>query len=235
MGTEAFVADRSRQFLYQRFNRLLAEAAHLVETDLPPAEFYRELLQRVLAGTGAVAAAVWTRTASGAIQAEYQVNGSSVSPDGAEHDELLHQVFHAGHALALEPRTGSNGQVGPAASNPTAYLLLIAPIRVERQAAALIEARLEPIQDGNLQAALLHFLAGLAHHASLFVRDDRLREAGRTTADLDPAGSILPAGTHRFGPRADGVHGGQRRTPPRGMRSPQRDWAAWPPGGRGCR
>ena len=165
MGTEAFVAERSRQFLYRRFQRLLAEAAQLAETDLPPGEFYREMLQRALAGTGAVAGAIWTRTANGVLQPECQ-NTSVQSLDGADHDELLHQAFQAGQPFALDPQ---------AANNPTAHLLMIAPIRVERQTAALIEVQLEPIQDADLHAAILHFLIGLAHHASLYARDERLR------------------------------------------------------------
>ncbi len=49
MGTEAFAAERSRQFLYRRFNRLLAEAARLAEDEAVAAERAAEAADDALA------------------------------------------------------------------------------------------------------------------------------------------------------------------------------------------
>src|SRR5918998_298287 len=52
----------------RQINRLIEEVERLAEGELTPAEFYGELLKRVLAAMAAPAGAVWARTPHGNLQ-----------------------------------------------------------------------------------------------------------------------------------------------------------------------
>src|SRR5262245_48364276 len=112
--------------------------------DLAPAEYYGEFLQRLLTAIAAPAGAIWLRTPQGNLQLQYQINMRQVGLDSTEtsrqtHDELLRQVAMKGQPGLLPPHSGL-GQVeggGPAPGNPTGYVILIAPILVEKQVAGL--------------------------------------------------------------------------------------------------
>src|SRR5688572_31026004 len=85
----------------RQINRLAEEIAQLSETELSPAEYYGEFLQRLMTAIAAPAGAVWIRTPQGNLQLQYQINMRQVGldrfPNSRQmHDELLRQVAMGG-------------------------------------------------------------------------------------------------------------------------------------------
>ena len=74
------VIERERRRLSQR----LEEVARLCEADINPPTFYGELLKRLLESLAAPAGAVWTRTAQGNLQLQFQINLKEVGLDRTE-------------------------------------------------------------------------------------------------------------------------------------------------------
>src|SRR5437773_1397946 len=115
----------------RHINRLIEEVGRLAESELPPTEFYAELLKRVLAAMAAPAGAVWTRTSHGNLQLQFHINMREVGLDRSEHakqthDELLRRAVLNPQPLHLLPHSGMGPEEGKtAAGNPTDFLLLL--------------------------------------------------------------------------------------------------------------
>src|SRR5262249_48889492 len=167
----------------RQINRLAEEIAHLSEQDLPPAEYYGEFLQRVLAAIAAPAGAVWLKTPQGNLQLQYQVNMAQVGLDRSEesratHTELLRQVTMQGKQIGVMPRSGLGTAEGggPAAGNPTDYVILIAPIIVDKQVAGLVEVWQDPNRGHDAQKGFLNFMVKMSQFASGYTRNHQLRQ-----------------------------------------------------------
>jgi hypothetical protein len=167
----------------RQINRLAEEIAHLSEQDLAPADYYGEFLQRVLQALAAPAGAVWLLTQQGNLQLQYQVNmrevGLDRSEDGrASHDELLRQAITRGQSGLLPPHSGLGPAEGnrPPAANPTDYLILLAPIMVDKQVAGLVEVWQDPRRGPDAQRGFLQFLIRMAALAAGYTRNHQLRQ-----------------------------------------------------------
>src|SRR5437773_9252144 len=75
----------------RHINRLIEEVGRLAESELPPTEFYGEMLKRVLSAMAAPAGAVWTRTTQGNLQLSFQINMREVGLDRNEGAKLAHE------------------------------------------------------------------------------------------------------------------------------------------------
>jgi hypothetical protein len=166
----------------KQINRLVEEIARLSEQDLAPAEYYGEFLQRVLTALAAPAGAIWVRTPQGHLQLQYQINLRQVGLDRSEaerqgHDELLRQAAQMGRPLLLPPRssTGTQEEGRPTPGNPTDYMILLAPILVEKQVAGLIEIWQDADRNPDAQRGFLNFLVRMAELASSYSRNHQLR------------------------------------------------------------
>jgi hypothetical protein len=167
----------------KQINRLAEEVANLSEQDLAPAEYYGEFLQRVLAAVAAPAGAVWIRTPQGNLQLQYQINIRQVGIDRSEdarscHDELLRQAILKGQPGFFPPQSGLGRSAGDgaAAGNPTDYVILLAPIMVEKQVAGILEVWQDPSRGPQAQQGFLHFLVRMAGLASSYTRNHQLRQ-----------------------------------------------------------
>ncbi len=167
----------------QQVNRLAEEIAHLSEMDLAPAEYYGEYLQRVLTCLAAPAGAVWLRTPQGNLQLQYQINMRQVGLDSSDtsrqsHDELLRQVAMKGQPNLFWPQSsvGTPEQGVPGAGNPTDYVILLAPILVEKQVAGMVEIWQEPNRGDAAQRGFLQFMVKMAALASGYTRNHQLRQ-----------------------------------------------------------
>jgi len=166
----------------RQINRLAEEIAHFSEMDMAPAEYYGEFLQRVLTALAAPAGAVWLRTPQGNLQLQYQIKMGQVGLDRGEnsrqvHDELLRQAAMKGQPGLIYPQSsvgqGANG--APAAGNPTDYVVLLAPILVEKQVAGLVEIWQDPMRGPDAQRGFLQFLVKMSSLASGYTRNHQLR------------------------------------------------------------
>jgi hypothetical protein len=178
-NVDANLVEQARR----QVNRLAEEIAHLSEMDLPPAEYYGEFLQRVLAAIAAPAGAVWLRTPQGNLQLQYQIRMREVGLDAIEngrqtHDELLRQAVMRGQPAMLAPQSGLGTPEGGgvAAGNPTNFVVLIAPILVDKTLAGLVEVWQDPNRGPDAQRGFLQFLIKMASLASSYTRNHQLRQ-----------------------------------------------------------
>lgn len=167
----------------KQINRLVEEIARLSETDLAPPDYYGEFLQRVLTAVAAPAGAVWVRTPQGHLQLQYQVNLRQVGLDRSEtdrqaHDELLRLAAQMGRPQMVPPRsgTGPSEEGKPAPGNPTDYVILIAPILVDKQVAGLVEVWQDADRNPSAQQGFLQFITRMAELASSYTRNHQLRQ-----------------------------------------------------------
>jgi hypothetical protein len=163
--------------------RLAEEIAHLSEMDLDPPQYYQEFLQRLLMAIAAPAGAVWLRTPQGNLQLQCHINMQQVGLDATEtsrqtHDELLRQAVMRGQAGMVPPQSGLGPTEGNkvAPGNPTNYVILIAPILVDKQVAGLVEVWQDPNRPPDAQRGFLQFMGKMASHASGYTRNHSLRQ-----------------------------------------------------------
>src|SRR5882724_1720888 len=114
----------------RHINRLIDEISRLSEADLAPADYYSEVLKRVLAAMAAPVGAIWTRTQQGNLQLGFQINLREVGLDEEGrriHDELLRHAVANAQPMHLPPHSGGGplkeGHVAP--GNPSGFLLLL--------------------------------------------------------------------------------------------------------------
>jgi hypothetical protein len=164
-------------------NRLFEEVGRLTELDIKPNEFYSEFLTRVLAGLMAPAGAVWICTAQGNLQLQHQINLRQIGLDADEggkqgHDELLRHALRSARPLLIPPHSGTgNSEGGPAAAaNPSDYLILLAPVMVDDQVAALVEIWQFPDRHPDAAGGFLKFLTDMARLASIYTRNVQRRQ-----------------------------------------------------------
>jgi hypothetical protein len=167
----------------RQINRLAEEIARLSEMELEPGAFYGEFLQRVLTAIAAPAGAIWLRTPQGNLQLQYQINMREVGLDRDDqaresHFELLRQAALRGQPGLLAPHSGLGVPEGggPAAGNPTDYVILLAPILIEKQVAGLVEIWQDPNRGADAQRGFLQFLVRMAGLAGVFARNQTMRQ-----------------------------------------------------------
>jgi hypothetical protein len=167
----------------REINRLAEEVAHLSEMDIAPAQYYTQFLNNVLKALAAPAGAVWLVTQQGNLQLQYQVNMRDVGLDRtqegrASHDEFLRQALTQAQPALLPPHSGLGQAEGnrPAPGNPTDYLILLAPILVDKQVAGLIEIWQDPRRGPDAQRGFLQFLVRMAGLAAGYARNNQLRQ-----------------------------------------------------------
>ena len=161
-------------------NHLAKEIAELSRMDLAPAEFYGQFLPRVLAALAAPAGAVWLRTKHGNLEIKYQVNMRQLAKDFAEgrqiHDELIRQAVMKGQPGIVLPKS-LVPEYGIAAGNPTDYVILLAPILCDKQAAGLLEVWQDPNRGNDVQRGFLQFMMRMASLASGYVHKTMAAES----------------------------------------------------------
>ncbi len=181
--TDIKLSEQTIEQIRRQINRLFDEVAHLAEQELAPAQFYGEFLQRALQGIAAPAGAVWLRTAQGHLQLQFQINMRQVGLDTDEagrhaHDELLRQTCLTQRPACLPPHSGSGASDGSptAAGNPTNFVILLAPILVEKQVSGLVEVWQDPRHNPDALPGFLQFLVRMATLASVYLRNAHLRQ-----------------------------------------------------------
>jgi hypothetical protein len=167
-----------------RYGRQIEEAfeaaAKLAGSNLPPTDFYEQLLNRTLKAIDAPAGAVWLRTPQGFLQVACQTNLDKIGLDAKRggrqcHNEVLRQVFQAAppRPVLLEPNgrlAPGGGEAGPVPpANLTEHFALFAPIVTpDKQALGVLEVFQEPTHDPRLYPAFLNYAFQMAGYASQY-------------------------------------------------------------------
>lgn len=167
----------------KQVNQLTEEIAQLSETDVAPAQYYSEFLQRVYFALQGFAAAVWIRTPQGNLQLQCQINLKELGLDRAAdsrpmHDELLRQAAVQQKGGIIKPHFSHNFGTSPEtiAGNPTDYVVLLVPIIQEKQVLGLVEIWQDPTRDQNVLVSLYQFLVRMAAFISIYQRNYQLRQ-----------------------------------------------------------
>jgi hypothetical protein len=164
----------------RQINRLAEEIAHLSEMDLQPQQYYGEFLQRVLTAIAAPAGAIWLRTPQGNLQLQYQINMRHVGLDRDEksretHNKLLEEAYKKAQPGLIPPHSGAT-EGGSGAGNPTDFVILLAPILVDKQIEGIVEVWQDPNRGPDAQRGFLQFLIRMAGLASAYTRNYQLRQ-----------------------------------------------------------
>src|SRR3954468_4983004 len=119
-----------------QIRKLVAEIADLAESDIQPAEFYVEFLNRAVAAVAATGGVFWLLDGRGSLKLQHQLEFRQTGlMDGRArtqpHDALLGGMIQASQPQIIPP--GATIEGVPNAGNPTPFSLIIAPLTVDKQ------------------------------------------------------------------------------------------------------
>jgi len=162
-----------------QIRKLVAEIADLAETDIQPAEFYVEFLNRAVAAVAASGGAFWMLDGRGSLKLQHQLEFRLTGlMDGraktAPHDALLGCMIQASQPQIIPPNATIEGV--PNAGNPTPFSLIIAPLVVDKQVVGLIEIMMDPTRRAATQKSTLRFVSDLCDLAASYLKNRQMRQ-----------------------------------------------------------
>lgn len=143
----AAIHQQSSEFAdpdWLEFESLLGELAEIAKSELPFEQLANLLLDKTVQILGATGGAIWLAARSLPAQLICQANPQVLDGllNAKFHQQLLDQVRTEGEATTLPP--GGNTHGSRSLTNPTAYTLLVAPLKVDDDIAGLFEIVLRP-------------------------------------------------------------------------------------------
>src|SRR3954468_5194183 len=162
-----------------QIRKLVAEIADLAESDIQPAEFYVEFLNRAVAAVAASGGAFWLLDGRGSIKLQHQLEFRLTGLlDGRvrtqPHDALLGCMIQASQPQIIPP--GATIEGVPNAGNPTGFSLIIAPLMVDKQVVGLIEILMDPNRRAATQKSTLRFVSDLCDLAASYLKNRQMRQ-----------------------------------------------------------
>ncbi len=162
-----------------QIRKLVAEIAELAESDIQPAEFHVEFLQRVVAAVAASGGVLWLMDGRGGLklqhQLEYRQTGLMDNRQRAQpHDALLGVMLQASQPQIIPPGAAVEGV--PGAGNPTGFALIIAPLIVDKQVVGLVEILMDPTRRAATQKSTLRFVSDLCDLAAQYLKNRQMRQ-----------------------------------------------------------
>ncbi len=159
--------------------RLIAEIADLAESDIQPAEFYVEFLNRAVASVWAKGGAFWMLDGRSSLKLQHQLEFRLTGlMDGrakqAPHDALLGCMIQAAQPQIIPP--GATIEGVPNAANSTPFALILAPLTVDKQVVGLIELLMEPDRRAVHQKSTVRFVSDLCDLASSYFKNRQMRQ-----------------------------------------------------------
>lgn len=178
MSTEQSVDPHLIEQTKQQIRSLVVEIANLSKQDLDVREFYGAFLDRVISALAAIGGAVWAISEAGGLELQYQNNLRETHlADNQEslnaHGQLLQKIIASGEGGLVQPRSGE-GQNGQA-SNPSDFLLILGPIKLDQDTKGIVEVFQRPGAPPTTQRGYLKFLLQMCDLASDFLKTRQLR------------------------------------------------------------
>ena len=163
----------------QQIRTLVAEISQLSKSEIGPEEYYAAFLQRIVSALAAVGGAVWMLAEGRRLQLTYQINLSqglldNSSDDATKHFRLLDQVLHSDEGVLVPPLSGASDERG--GSNPTRFLLVLAPLRSDGNVEGIVEVFQRPDSPPNTQRGYLRFLQQMCELAGEWLKTQKLRQ-----------------------------------------------------------
>lgn len=152
--------------------RLMQEIEQCSRQDVPPPTYYQQVLPRAVQALAALGGGVWSRRPDGSWELTEQTNFRELvptngAPKTAAHDQLLRSVVERGRPWAEPPQSATDDPRRP--GNPTPHLLLLAPVRVDHEIAALWEIVQRPNPQRSVQEGYLKFLTQVSAYTGAFL------------------------------------------------------------------
>ena len=162
-----------------QIRQLVSEIAELAESDIQPAEFHVEFLNRVVAAVAASGGALWLLDGRGSLKLQHQLefrqaglldNRQRAQP----HDALLGVMMQAAGPQIIPP--GASVEGVPNAGNPTNLSLIIAPLVLDKQNVGLVEVLMDPTRRAATQKSTLRFVSDLCDLATQYLKNRQMRQ-----------------------------------------------------------
>ncbi len=160
--------------------RVLAqEIAELAQSDCEPPDFYQGFLTRMTTALASIGGAVWLReNPEVGLSLQYHINLkqtrlASDKQAQVQHSLLLERLLASGEPMLVQPNSGNDKP--DEAGNPTEFLLVIAPIRVNNEAVGLVEILQRANSGPTTQMGYLRFVTQMAELAGDYLTNQRLR------------------------------------------------------------
>jgi hypothetical protein len=178
-GTQGAPDDDAVQRAKFEIQSLVQEVVELSRSEIEPAEFFAAMMDKSVSALAAVGGVVWMLEDNGPVKIEYQVNlrqtGLAESEESqVQHGRLLKQVIDKGEATIVPPHS-SLGEGDDAPGNPTAFLLVLAPIISDRGVEGVIEIFQRAGGRPTTQRGYQRFLMQMSDLAGEFVKSRRLK------------------------------------------------------------
>jgi len=160
-----------------QIDELVEAVARLSSSQSSPRDFYAQLMDRIVPALAAVGGAVWTTEPGGSLQLQYQVNLPntllSEGEQGQRHAQLIQAALRTGKARLVPPKSGpADGQQG---ANPTEFVLVLCPWRLDEVPAGVVEVFQRPGTSPSAQQGYLRFLTVICELVADFHRNHQLR------------------------------------------------------------
>jgi hypothetical protein len=162
-----------------QIRKLVAEIADLAESDIQPAEFNVEFLNRVIAAVAASGGALWMLDGRGTLKLQHQIEMRQAGlldnrQWAAPHEALLGLMMQASGPQIIPPGAAVEGV--PNAGNPTSQAMIIAPITVDKHTVGLVEILMDPTRRAANQRSTLRFVSDLCDLAAQFLKNRQVRQ-----------------------------------------------------------
>lgn len=165
----------------KQIQSLADEIAQLAKSNCGSDEFFQGFLTRTTSALASVGGAVWKQDqADQPIKLNYQINLSAVgfaaNPDFEKaHHRLLQQVFDSGEPALIGPKSGNDVDVKQA-GNPTEFLLLLVPLKIDRKPVGLVEIFQRTGAGPTTQNGYLRFLIQMTDLANQYLANEEIRD-----------------------------------------------------------
>jgi multidrug efflux pump subunit AcrA (membrane-fusion protein) len=162
----------------QQIRGLVVEIAQLAKQQVDAREFYGAFLDRVVSALAAVGGAVWTLGDAGSLELQYQINFRETrladnQQNLQRHGMLLQKTMAGGEGMLVAPHSGEGD--GNQAGNPTDFLLILGPIKVDQEPKGVIEVFQRSGSPPTTQRGYLKFLLQMCELASDYLKNRQLR------------------------------------------------------------
>jgi multidrug efflux pump subunit AcrA (membrane-fusion protein) len=179
MSTEPQVDPRLVEETRQQIRGLVNEISQLAKSGLEPREYYAEFLNRVVQALAAQGGVVWTSADGRRLDLTYQINLQTTGLIGDQagqirHGRVLQQVMESGEGLLVAPHSGS-GDANDA-GNPTDFLLVLAPLKVDQECRGVVEVFQRAGARLSTQRGYLQFLLRMCELAGDYLKTRQLRQ-----------------------------------------------------------
>ena len=163
----------------KQIRNLVSEIANLAKAETPVNEFFEGFLNRTTSALASVGGAIWLEQQGASnLELKYHINlhNTSLATDQTaqmRHSVLLANLQQSGEPTLIPPHSGSSDP--NQAGNPTEYLLIIGPLKIDEKVVGLVEILQRPGAGPTTQRGYLRFLTQMCDIASDYLKTQHIR------------------------------------------------------------